>query len=175
MMMVMSKARGLGFSKPATPAPPQQEWMSYEMERRPKRSVQFSCREMGVHIVQQLKSGFHFCLYSSVFSLNWIFWRSNRIQSLWLHRGLDIEELFNIIFPSTSSLNPLLATEKGGEKKSVLPQRDLLAPLQGGAKPWCLKLRKDEQLLVDCFCLFFCLSWSKEWQERYQDIKGERK
>ncbi len=49
MMMMMCKARGLGFGKPATPAPPHREWMSYEMERRSKRSIQFSCKQKGAH------------------------------------------------------------------------------------------------------------------------------
>ena len=39
---------GLGFGKPATPAPPHQWWMSYEMERRSERIFQFSCRQRGL-------------------------------------------------------------------------------------------------------------------------------
>lgn len=47
------KRRGAGFEKKRrkteTPAPPHQEWMSYEMERSSEQLIQLICRQNGDH------------------------------------------------------------------------------------------------------------------------------
>lgn len=44
-----------------------------------------------------------------------------------------------------------------------------MAPLKGGAKPWCLKLRKDEQLLVVCF---FAYLGAKSGRRGIKTLRG---